>query len=88
MPRNQEERLYFIVRAYLMGCVGGIIFPLIVFILGSINFIQTIVIGFFVFVASLVISRAFESYIERATRKILSFLDRNRRIKRFILKYF
>ncbi|MEM5834835.1 MAG: hypothetical protein QXQ69_03245 [Candidatus Aenigmatarchaeota archaeon] len=88
MAKSQEERLYFIVRSYLMGCVGGIIFPAIVFILGKINWIQSIIIGTFVYIISLAISRVFEKQIDKITQKILIHLNKHKKIKSFILKYF
>lgn len=88
MTKSQEERLYFIVRSYLMGCVGGIIFPLIVFLLGKINWVQSIIVGGFVYIASLAISRVFEKQIDKITQKILVHLNKHRKIKNFILKYF
>lgn len=88
MTRNPEERLYFIARSCLMGLIGGLIFPTAALILGSINFIQTIIIGFFVLVVALIISRLFEKYIDKATRKILKYLNKYKKFKAFILKYF
>ncbi|MFH8086774.1 MAG: hypothetical protein QW609_03070 [Candidatus Aenigmatarchaeota archaeon] len=88
MAKSQEERLYFIVRSYLMGCIGGIIFPAIVFVLGRINWVQSIIIGTFVYIISLAISRVFERQIDNITKKILVRLNKHKRIKNFILKYF
>jgi hypothetical protein len=86
---NQEEenRLYFIIRSWLMGQIGSVLFLTAVWILGSINFVQTVVLGTFVFVASLAISRLFESTIEKIVRKTINFLNKHTRIKKFILKY-
>jgi hypothetical protein len=88
MPRKAKERLYFIIRSYIMGVVGGVVFPLMALILGSINFIQAIFLGFFSFLASLAISRYFESPIERITKKTLVWLNRHQKIRKFIMKRF
>jgi len=88
MAKSQEERLYFIVRSYIMGCVGGVLFPLIVFFIGRINWIQTVIIGGFVYIASLAISRAFDNQINTVTEKVLKYLNKYKKIKNFILKYF
>jgi hypothetical protein len=88
MAKSQEERLYFIVRSYIMGCVGGVLFPLIVFFIGRINWIQTVIIGGFVYIISLAISRAFDNQINIVTEKVLKYLNKYKKIKNFILKYF
>jgi len=88
MAKSQEEILYFIVRSYIMGCIGGVLFPLIVFFLGKINWIQSIIIGTFVYIASLAISRAFDDQISLATEKVLKYLNKYKKVKKFILKYF
>jgi hypothetical protein len=88
MTKSQEERLYFIVRSYIMGCISGIIFPAIVFVLGKINWIETIIIGTFVYIISLAISRAFDNQINTVTEKVLKYLNKYKKIKNFILKYF
>jgi len=71
-----------------MGCVGGVLFPLIVFFIGRINWIQTVIIGGFVYIASLAISRAFDNQINTVTEKVLKYLNKYKKIKNFILKYF
>jgi hypothetical protein len=88
MKKEEEHRLYFVVRSWLMGYVGAAILFGIVFILGSINFIQTVLISTFAFFASLVISRLFDKQIEKAVEKILKILDRNQKIKNLIVKHF
>jgi len=71
-----------------MGQISGIIFLAAVWYLGTINFLQTIILGTFIFVISLMISRYFDKYITVVTKKILRFLDRHTETKKFILKYF
>jgi len=88
MTNKEENRLYFIIRSWLMGQIGAVFFLTSVLVLGSINFIQTLVLGAFVFTASLAISRLFDSVIERVVVKMIIFLDRYSRIKKTILKYF
>ncbi len=85
---KDEERLYFIIRSYIMGIIGGMILPVATLILGSINFIQIVILSLFVFIVSLVISRCFEKYIDKIAMKILRYLNKYYKIKKFILKYF
>jgi len=85
---EEENRLYFIVRSWIMGQIGAIIFLIIVWYLVTINFIQSLILGAFVFTLSLLISRFFEPEINKGTKKILKYLNKHPKLKKFILKYF
>jgi len=85
---RDENRLYFITRSVLMSTVCGIIFLVSVWLLKTINFIQSLILGVFVFFVSLFISAIFDSYIKKLVKKILKFLDKHSKIKKIILKYF
>lgn len=73
-----------------MGQFGAVIFLGSVLILGAINFIQSVIIGAIAYVSSLAILRLkfCDKKIDLAVKKILNFLDRHKKIKNFILKYF
>jgi len=86
--KEGEDRLYFIIKSWLMGQIAGLIFYIAILFLGSINFVQAVIIGILGFIASLMISRYFEKYINKITKKILKFLDRHKRIENFIIKHF
>ena len=83
-----EDKLYFIIRSWLMGQIGGIILYIAILILGSIDFVQAIIIGIFGFITSLMISKYFEKYINKITKKIMKFLYKHKRIENFIIKRF
>jgi len=85
--KPSEDKLYFIVKSWLVGQIGAIILYLAVLILGSIDFIQTIIIGAIGFIFSLITSRYFEKYINKITKKIMKFLDTHKRVENFIIKY-
>lgn len=87
MKKDEEHRLYFIVRSWLMGYVGAAILFVTVLILGSINFIQTVILSTIAFVASLVVSRLFDKQIAGLVKKILKFLDKNQRVKCIIIDH-
>ena len=70
-----------------MSLVSAIIFLIIVWYLVTINFIQTVFLGIFIFVLSLVISRLFELEINKGTNKILKYLNKHPRLKKLILNY-
>ena len=82
------QRLYFIIRSFLMGLISAAITYLIVWYLGSINVIGSIIIGTFVFVFSLAITRLLDTQITQATKKIVELMTSHRAIRDFIMKHF
>jgi len=85
---KERNKLYFIIRSWIMSQISAIIFLIIVWRLVTINFIQSIFIGIFIFISSLVISSLFESEINKGTKNILKYLNKHSKLKKFILKYF
>ena len=82
----QTYRLYFIVRSVFLSLISSIPFFLVVLILGSINVVQTILLGVFVFVFSLAVTKLFENSIIKLVQKIVTTLQRHKRARAFILK--
>jgi hypothetical protein len=82
------QRLYFIIRSFLMGLISAAVTYLIVWYLGSINVIESIVIGTFVFVFSLAVTRLFDTQITQVTKKIVELMASHRAIRDFIMKHF
>jgi hypothetical protein len=82
------QRLYFIIRSFLMGLISAAVTYLIVWYLGSINVIGSIIIGTFVFVFSLAVTRLFDTQITQATKKIVELMASHRAIRDFIMKHF
>ena len=82
------QRLYFIIRSFLMGLISAAVTYLIVWYLGSINVIGSIVIGTFVFVLSLAVTRIFDTQITHVTKKIVELMSSHRAIRDFIMKHF
>jgi ABC-type multidrug transport system fused ATPase/permease subunit len=82
------QRLYFIIRSFLMGLVSAGVTYLIIWYLGSINVIGSIIIGTFVFVFSLAVTRLFDTQITQATKKIVELMTSHRAIRDFIMKHF
>ncbi len=87
MPRSKrgtEDRLFFITKSWLMGQIAGVVFLVVVLILGSINFWQAFFLNAFLFVFSLVVARLFERKIDRTVLWIDRRLDGFPRLKRMI----
>ena len=82
----QTYRLYFIVRSFFSSLLSSIPFFVVVLILGSVNVVQAIILGLFVFVFSLAVSRLFENPIIKLVQKIVTVLQRHKRARNFVLK--
>ena len=82
----RTQRLYFVVRSVLMSLISALIYFIVVLYLGAIDAVQAAFLGVFVFVAALVVSRLFDKQIVHASQKIISYLNRHKRIKTFVLK--
>lgn len=82
------HRLYFIIRSFLMGLISAAVTYLVVLYLGSINVFGSIIIGTFVFVFSLVVTRLFDVQITKATKKIVELMAGHKTIRDFIMNHF
>lgn len=82
------QRLYFIIRSFLMGQVATVIAFLVVWYLESINVIQNVLLGAFIFISGLLITRLFDAQITGATRRMVNFLSKKKRLRDFIINHF
>jgi hypothetical protein len=82
------QRLYFIIRSFLMGEIGAGVTFLFIWYIGSINAIEMFEFGVFVFVLTLVITRLFDVQITKATKKIVELLANHRTVRDFIMNHF
>jgi ABC-type transport system involved in cytochrome bd biosynthesis fused ATPase/permease subunit len=82
----QTQRLYFVVRSVLMSLISAVIYFIVVLYFGTIDAIQAAFLGAFVFIVALVVSRLFDKQIVRASKKIIQYLNKYRRIRTFVLK--
>jgi ABC-type transport system involved in cytochrome bd biosynthesis fused ATPase/permease subunit len=82
----QTQRLYFVVRSVLMSLISALIYFIVVLYFGTIDAIQAAFLGVFVFIVALVVSRLFDKQIVTASKKIISFLNKYKKIRTFVLK--
>jgi ABC-type transport system involved in cytochrome bd biosynthesis fused ATPase/permease subunit len=82
----QTQRLYFVVRSVLMSLISALIYFMVVLYFGTIDAVQAAFLGVFVFVVALVVSRLFDKQIVRASKKIIAYLNRYKRVRTFVLK--
>jgi len=82
------QRLYFIIRAFLMAIISTLITLGFVSYLGKIGTTEAVIIGMIVFVASLVITRFFDEHIVKVTKSIVMRLGSHRNVRDFIMNHF
>ena len=82
------QRLYFIIRAYIMGLIGSVVTFLFIWYVGKIDAVTGYIFGIFVFVICLVITRLFDAQITQGTKKIIELLASHRTVRDFIMNHF
>jgi hypothetical protein len=82
------HRLYFIIRSAIMGLIGAAFTFLLIWSLGTINATTGIILGMFVFVISLVITRLFDVQLTQATKKIVEIMAGHKTTRDFIMNHF
>ncbi len=82
------ERLYFIIRSFLMGLIGLVFTITSVYTLGRVNALETFLIGILAFTGGLFITRMFDTQTTRVTKKAVTMLSKHKRIRDAIMEYF
>jgi hypothetical protein len=82
------QRLYFIIRSFIMGQIGGAVTFLFILYVGSVNAVDMFIFGIFVFALTLVITRLFDTQITKATKKIVELMANHRTARDFIMNHF
>jgi hypothetical protein len=82
------ERLYFIIRAYIMGLIASAVTFFFILYLGKINAITFYFFGIFTFALSLVITRLFDAQLTKVTKKIVEIMASHRTVRNFIMNHF
>jgi len=82
------QRLYFIIRSFIMGLLSASVTFLFILYFGSINVRLQVVLGMFTFVFSLAVSRLFDVQIVKATKSIIAFLGNHKSLRDFVLNHF
>lgn len=67
------HRLYFVIRAFIMGMLSAVPSFIFILVLGSINLPIAIVLGIVSFVFALVVSRIFDRQLVGLTRRMMDF---------------
>ena len=81
------QRLYFVVRAAIMGLLSAVLTFGCILVFGSINLILGIILGIGSFAFSLVVSRLFDDQIVKLTTKIITFLGGHRSLRNLVIDH-
>jgi hypothetical protein len=82
------QRLYFIIRSFLMGLIGAAVTFLFILSLGTINAYTGIAFGAFVFAFSLITTRMFDVQLTQVTKKIVEIMASHKTARDFIMNHF
>lgn len=82
------QRLYFIIRSYIMGLIASTVTFFFILSLGKINAITFYFFGIFTFALSLVITRLFDAQLTKVTKKIVEIMASHRTVRDFIMNHF
>jgi hypothetical protein len=82
------QRLYFIIRAFIMGILSASVTFLFILYFGSINVRLQVILGMFTFVFSLAMSRLLDVQIVKVTKKVVAFLGNHKSLRNFVLNHF
>jgi hypothetical protein len=82
------QRLYFIIRAFLMAIFGTFITFFYIMYFESIDIYQGLLLGVIIFFVTLVITRLFDAQIIRLTKKIVNWLANHQQMRDFIMNHF
>ncbi|MGD0451578.1 MAG: hypothetical protein ABSA79_11080 [Candidatus Bathyarchaeia archaeon] len=82
------QRLYFIIRSYIMGLIASTVTFFFILYLGKINAITFYFFGIFTFALSLVITRLFDAQLTKVTKKIVEIMASHRTVRDFIMNHF
>lgn len=82
------QRMYFIIRSFLMGQIGVVISFSVVWYLEYIDVIQNFFLGVIIFISGLLITRLFDNEVTWITKKIVIYISRHKRIRNFVMNHF
>ncbi len=82
----RTQRLYFVIRSGMMSLIAALITFIVVLYLGTINVVQAVLLGIFIFIISLTVTRLLDKQIIKAIKKIIRYLTRHQKLEKFILK--
>lgn len=84
---DPDKRIFFVVKYWIMINLQTVIFSIVIFCLGTINFLQAVVVGLTMLFITFLIGRHFDTSICKVALKVTNGLERFPTVKRAIIKY-
>jgi hypothetical protein len=81
------QRLYFVIRSFIMGIMSAALTFAFIVVFGSINLPLGIILGIVSFIFALTVSRLFDGQLVKLTRKIIDFLGEHKSVRNFIINH-
>ena len=82
------QRLYFIIRSALMSVLGAIVTTFYVLFFGQIGVMLAVIMGVFIFIVGLIVTRLFDTQIVKVTKYIVRRLGQHKKIREFVMNHF
>jgi len=81
-----DEKLFFVIKYWLMSAFQGLAIIIIVFLLGAVTAGELILLGILLFIVSLLVSRHFDKNISALAFKITKKLADYPKIKKLLIR--
>ena len=82
------QRLYFIIRTFIMSLFGTLITAVYIWYFGDIGIYSGLLVGAIVFFLTLIVTRFFDPQVIAATKMIIRRLSKHTAIRDFIMNHF
>jgi len=82
------QRLYFIIRTFIMSLFGTLITAVYIWYFGDIGIYSGLLVGAIVFFLTLIVTRFFDPQVISATKMIIRRLSKHTTIRDFIMNHF
>ncbi|WGM89414.1 MAG: hypothetical protein NUK63_11015 [Candidatus Bathyarchaeum tardum] len=82
------QRMYSTIRSLLLGVIAALVLLPLLLSLGSLNFIQNVIIAVPIFVVGLTVTRLLDKQIITATKKVVKYLSSHKKLRKFIMNNF
>ncbi|MDG6221772.1 MAG: hypothetical protein IAX21_06415 [Candidatus Bathyarchaeota archaeon] len=82
------QRMYSTIRSLLLGVIAALVLLPLLLSLGSLNFIQNVIIAVPIFVVGLTVTRLLDKQIITATKKVVKYLSNHKKLRKFIMNNF
>ena len=82
------QRMYSTIRSLLLGVIAALILIPLLLSLGSLDFIQNVIIAVPIFVLGLTVTRLLDKQIVTTTKKVVKYLSNHKKLRKFIMNNF